>query len=300
MKILRCWNRFFFDPISPATIGLFRIVFGLVIFISLVGKFPSIDIFYGPKAIVTYESMNTFFPRQPYLFFRWLPLEEPWLTIYLSALLLATASLIVGFQTRLSSILVFLGLMSLSNRNFFVDNAGDDLMRINAFFLLFTEAGAAYSLDRYFRRRKGLEGKNLKPVAPWGQRLLQLQLAYLYFETATLKLSGPSWVDGTALYYSLNYLELRRLDFRFLFSHLWQIKLASYGTMFIEFAAFTLIWFKKLRYPVLILALILHLGINLLMQFPIFQYVIVASLINFVFPEDIERLFASIRRKLAR
>lgn len=233
--------------------------------------------------------MSHYFPDS-WLYFRWLPSGEPWLNLYFLALLLVTASLIVGFQTRLSSILVFAGLMSLSNRNFFIDNAGDDLMRISCFFLMFSNAGAAYSVDRWRRVRSGKDGAEHTPCSPWAQRLLQLQVAYLYAETFLLKLPGEGWQNGTAIYYALHYIELRRFDLRYVFYYLWQIKLATYGTLVGEFLLWTAIWFRKTRYWVIAAGMSLHFGINLAMQFPIFQYVMIASLMIFFYPEDVERV----------
>jgi hypothetical protein len=289
----KAWDRFFFEPTSTAGIGLFRIVFGFVVFLSLLGTYPYRALFYTDSGIVSYATMSHFFPNYPIFYFRWLPAGDPALKYYFLALLFFSLTLTVGFLTRLSSILVFLGIISLSNRNFFVDNAGDDLMRINCFILMFSQAGCAYSIDRWWKGR-GQPPRELPQRSPWAQRLLQLQLAYLYLNTVFLKLPGAGWKDGTALYYALNYLELKRFHFKYLFYYLWQIKLATYGVMLAEIAMGTLVWFRKFRYPVLAVAALLHFGINLTMQFPVFQYVMIASLIPFIYPEDIERLIASL------
>jgi hypothetical protein len=297
-KLVAKWDEFFFKPTSPATIGLFRIVFGLVVFLSMLGKFPYRELFYSDRGIVSYATMTHYFPGNPWIYFRWMPDTDPGLMIYFFAMMIATVSLIFGFCTRASSILVFLGLISLNNRNLFVDNQGDDLMRINALILIFTEAGAAYSIDRWLRKRKGKEGDKLPLKSPWAQRLLQLQLAYLYFDTAYLKLPGEAWRNGTALYYALHYLEFQRFRFPFLFYYLWQIKIATWLALVIEFAAAILVWFRRFRYPVLIAAFFLHLGINLMMQFPVFQYVMMASLINFIYPYDVERIIESFKLRI--
>lgn len=50
---------------------------------------------------------------------------------------------------------------------------------------------------------------------------------------------------------------------------------------------------------VLILATVYwHLGINLVMQFPVFQYVMMSSLVTFFYPEDIEKIFDRIKSKI--
>jgi len=283
------WNNFFFKPISPSSIAIFRVVSGLVILISLIGKYPYRELFYGEKGIVSFHTLDPYFPGPPLMYFRWVPASDPWLNFYFLAIMFFVIALILGFFTRLSSILVFLGLISLNNRNFFVDNAGDHLMRINAFYLMFSQAGKAYSLDKWWKARRGKETRELIPKSPWAQRMLQLQLAYVYLDTVYLKIPGEGWQNGTALYYALNYLELKRLDFKYLFYYLWQIKLATYGVLIAETSMGTLIWFRKLRYWILAAGFLLHFGINLTMQFPVFQYVMMASLINFIYPEDMER-----------
>ncbi len=299
--VTAAWNRFFFDPISPATIGIFRIAFGLVVFTAILGVFPFRTIFYGDLAIVPPEVMNAYLPTQEFLRFRWyVPYRDPGLQIYFIILLLSSVCLTLGLFTRVASILVFFGILGLHNTNSFNTNRGDELMRINALLLIFSEAGAAYSVDRWVRRRRGIEGPELPRRSPWAQRVIQLQLAFLYINTAWLKLEGPSWRDGTALYYALNYLELQRFSFKYVFYTLWQIKLATWGTLLAEAAAGTLIWWKPLRYPVLLAAIGLHAGINLAMQFPTFQYVMIASLLTFLIPEDVERWVGRGRELLSR
>src|ERR1700683_3162298 len=139
-KIITAWKIFFFEPTSPATLGLYRIIFGFVIFLSNLGHFPSRDIFYGENGIVRYQTVNHFFPPHvpSWIFFRWLPQTEPELKYFFFALLIVNTLFILGLFSRLFTILLFLGIASLSNRNPFNENAGDLLMRSNLFLLMFT------------------------------------------------------------------------------------------------------------------------------------------------------------------
>lgn len=299
--VQKFWDDFFFKPTSPATLGIFRIAFGLVTFLSILGKFPYRNTFYSDLGVVTAATTAKYFPQgHPFLYFQWVPSGDPALMWYFIAILAAALCFTVGLFTRVATVACFLGLITLSNRNFLVDNSGDDLMRINFFFLMFTNAGAAYSVDKWMRVKRGLESAKLTPISPWVQRLLQIQLAYLYFDTWQLKLLGAGWRDGTAMYYALNYIELRRFDMKWFFYYLWQIKFMTYAVMVGEFGLAFLIWFRKFRYPLIAIGIILHEGINLTMQFPVFQYVMIASLLNFVYPEDTERWIAKARQFLSR
>ncbi|MGZ3724121.1 MAG: HTTM domain-containing protein, partial [Bdellovibrionales bacterium] len=181
---------------------------------SLIGKFPDREFLYGSNGLITPASTMSYFQGAELEFnvLHLVPTADPQLMLFFIALIGATLCLTAGLFTRLSSIVVFLGLLALGNRGFLADNAGDDLIRIFSFFLIFAPAGAAFSLDRWWRVKTGIEGKELVLRSPWAQRLLQLQFAYVYLDTVFLKAHGMAWLDGTALYYALNYVELKRFE----------------------------------------------------------------------------------------
>jgi hypothetical protein len=91
----------------------------------------------------------------------------------------ATLALLFGFRTTLSTLLVFLLYVSLHNRNLFVLQAGDDLLRLTLFWGLFLNWGAVYSLDS----KKNRSYSN-PPTASLAYLLL---IASVYFFTALLK-----------------------------------------------------------------------------------------------------------------
>jgi hypothetical protein len=283
-KIWNAWDRFFFTPTSGLTLGVFRFFYGMVVFIAVLGVYPFREIFYGAEGIVLPEVMLKHYSSHTMLLgFTFLPVREPGLNLFFLGLLFSALMLSLGFFSRVASVLVFLGLYSLHNRNFYITNAGDLLMRINALILLFADSGASFSVDRLISKKKP------RLISPWPLRLIQLQVTYLYFTTAIFKLEGASWRDGTALYYALRYLELQRFSFSWIFYYLWQIKIATWGVIVGELLMGSLVWIRKFRYPILIMAFFLHMGINLTMQFPVFQYVMMVNLIVFIYPEDLAK-----------
>ena len=69
-----------------------------------------------------------------------------------AGLLLALTALVfllftLGVRTRAMTALAWLALSSLHNRNPYVTDGGDDLVRIFLFLSMFTDLGRAYSLD---------------------------------------------------------------------------------------------------------------------------------------------------------
>src|SRR6516164_2508385 len=77
--------------------------------------------------------------------------------------------------------LVFLCLTSIQQRNLYITHGGDTFLRLAGFFLIFAPAGADFSVDRLIRIRRGKQDPGTQARSPWAQRMIQFQLALLYF-----------------------------------------------------------------------------------------------------------------------
>lgn len=108
----------------------------------------------------------------------------------------------LGLFTRLSSILMAIGYISLHHRNPLILHSGDTLMRMSAIYLAVAPSGAACSLDRLRQLWKG-GGTNIAAplISVWPQRVIQAQVAIVYLATFWWKMYGSLWRDGTASYY---------------------------------------------------------------------------------------------------
>ena len=104
------------------------------------------------------------------------------------------------------------------------------------------------------------------------------------------------WVNGTALYYTTRLEDFRRFYFAPIAENIEILKFLTWSTLFVEFSLFTLIWLKDLRYIVIALGLLLHISIDLSMNLPTFQWLMMAAFIPFIYPEDLEKLADRIRR----
>ena len=125
-------------------------------------------------------------------------------------LTLASLCLIVGQDTRVAAVVVFVGVLSLERRNPFVFNAGDGLIRVIAFYLMFAPSGESLSLDRWRHARKTFW--EFPARAPWALRLMQVQLSILYLASVWAKLAGETWNDGTAVSYAVRLEDLQRFE----------------------------------------------------------------------------------------
>ena len=289
-RLIRSWDRFLFKPVSPVPIAAYRVLLGTLVLANALLLLPELDALFGERGVLPMADALRY-TRTPRLnVLAWLPNERVWLYAFFGTFVVAAACLTVGLLTRLSALLVFVGLASLHHRNMVILNSADTVMRLGVFCQIFSAAGRALSVDRWLRVRRGVEPPGPPaPAAPWAQRLIQIQLAVAYLATVRWKLSGFTWVDGTAVYYATRLTEFERFPVPFLFDHIRGIQLATWGTLLVEFALATLVWFRDLRYPVLVAGLLLHLGLEYSMNIPLFQWVMVAGYVLFVDPHDVQR-----------
>ncbi len=111
--------------------------------------------------------------------------------------------LIVGYRTRLFTFLSWIFLISLQNRNPFIQQSGDDLLRLILLWALFMPWGNFYSWDS---KKTTSSVKNYFSLASLGYLLL---IVSVYIFSAIQKTS-PEWrTEGTALYYTLSLDQLK-------------------------------------------------------------------------------------------
>lgn len=285
------WNRFFFAPESPLPIAVFRIVYGALVAITLLLLSPDWLNWYGTHAWVSPATMHRLEPGTRINLFALLPQSDAWICAFLILVLAAAICLSAGFLTRLSSVIVFLGLASIDQRNLYILHGGDTFLRLAGFFLMFAPAGAALSVDRWLRMRRGKPDTALIPIRPWAQRMIQFELSLLYFAAFWWKAQGTPWVQGTALGYVYHLDELRRFPVPDFFMNPTMISLETWGTLALEFSLGVLIWFKDIRYYLLAVATVFHLAIELTLNIPMFEWDVLAGYLLFIDAADMERVW---------
>jgi hypothetical protein len=297
-SLVGAWNKFFFEPQSPVPIALFRILYGVFVVATLLLQRPDWLAWYGTHAWVTLPTMHQVEPGTRINLFALFPVSDAWAEAVFWIALLSAALLTAGFFTRLSNVIVFLCLTSMDQRNLFVTHGGDTFLRVTGFFLIFAPAGAAMSLDRLLRVRRGVEDTNvILPRPPWAQRMIQLELSILYLAAFFSKAQGVLWVNGTALYFVYHLDELRRFPVPpFLLSPV-MLKLATWAALTLELCLGTLIWIVEFRYYVMALGLLLHLSLEYSLNIPMFQWDVMSAYVLFVDPADLARAWKFVRER---
>jgi uncharacterized membrane protein YphA (DoxX/SURF4 family) len=284
------WDHFFYNKTDASALCLFRILFGFCLFLNGISLIEDFDAWYGigDNSLVPLRDSFSFYNDFRINIFKWLSPTETSAWFVLITYTLTSLAIMAGFQTRVNSLICFILLISLQNRNYAILNSGDTLMRCMLFLLIFAPTNVKYSVDAYFREKDGRPFETNIPFVTI--RLMQLQFSLVYLCTTLFKLKGYDWVDGTAVYYTSRLENFQRFVLPIVFDYPALIKFGTWSALFIEFAMGTLVWVKEFRVWVLIAGIILHLAIELTMSIGFFEWVMIAGYTLFLEPDEFKRL----------
>jgi hypothetical protein len=177
-------------------LALMRICIATVILLDLSVRISDLEAFYSNTGVVPLPMLfehgwNDYFLSIHTISGLWQVQFVLFMAAYFFAIML-----FIGYRTRLFTCLSWFMLLSLHNRNSFILQGGDDLLRMVMFWCMFIPWGAKYSCDALLSETR-FEHKTIFTVATVAYLL---QLCYIYTGSALLK--GPEWdTHYTAMYY---------------------------------------------------------------------------------------------------
>jgi len=308
-------NEYWFGFGSATTLGIFRILASTVIFFNLILISFDFGTWFSEQGFVplrTNDQANgildtafTFFGHNftlPFVFPRLNLLANVTDTrvtlIFYIITAIAAFLTIFGLWTRLSSIVMAVGFVSLQHRNILILHGGDTVLRLCALYIAIAPSGAACSLDRIIGLWRGTIEKGRAMVSLWPQRLVQFNVALIYFTTWWLKMDGDHWRGGTATYYVLRLNEFHRFWVPAFMKAPGLSHLFTYMTVATELAMGTFVFYKPARKWVLLAAIGMHLSIEYSMNIPMFAFSIIAMYITFYEGTEIDAWAIRVGAKL--
>jgi hypothetical protein len=280
------WNRFWFQPADPATLGLIRIATGaMLVYTHLVWSLALVE-FFGPKGwlaprAVALVQQNTY----AWSYFWWFQSPLSLWTLHVAALVVFVL-FTVGLLTRVTSILALLATLSYVGR---VPGALFGLDQINILlttYLAVGPSGSAFSVDRWLAARRA--GGSLSVATSWtanlASRLIQVHMCIIYFFAGTAKLTGAAWWDGTAMWMALGNMEYQSTDMTWLADWPSLINVMTHVTVFWELTYWALVWPRLSRPIVLLLAIPLHMGIAICLGMTTFGLIMLVGNMAFISP----------------
>ena len=286
------WNRFWFAPADPATLGLIRILAGSMLFYTHLIWSLDLKAFFGPRGWLSPAAMGQLPGRiGAWSYFDWIHSPAGLWAAHLAALAVFLL-LTVGLFSRVMAALAFLITVSYANRVAPMALFGlDDINALLAMYLMVGPCGAAYSLDR-LRRGAGQGGAPVRPStsANLAIRLIQVHMCIVYFFSATGKLMGGSWWGGQAVWLSIGNLEYQSLDLTWLADHPLVINALTHLTVLWELSYAVLVWPRLTRPLVIAMAVCVHLGIAVALGMPTFGLVMLIGNAAFLSPALVRKL----------
>ena len=314
--LARGWNEFFHQPCDARVCAAIRIVYASLVLIHLAVLYPDLDLWFTADGVLPLELSRE--AASPYSWTLLALPEGPFWGISLRLpdtsaavrgafwiAVLHAAALLVGLLPRLNALLLFVWIVSFQVRNSVIHDGEDGLMRLLGFFMIWLPSGRCWSVNALIRRCWGRANVGCVATlhssceAPgWGLRLLQIQMAAMFFSSGLIKLSGDAWLGGTALYY------VSRLDDHFgrfpvpgwLFDTPWLVALMTWTVLAAELTIPVLIWFRETRLACLVALLLFHLANEWTMNLFLFHWLMLCGWMSFVTPDD----FRWVRRRFTR
>lgn len=272
-KFSDLWLQVWFQNKNTIPLDVVRMCVGFLLLFNY-GMFATADILtlYGPSGIFSLDvvpEMNEATSFSLFVLF-----DHDWQILTFHYIFVALCfCLFVGWRTNWVKWLVLIGHLSYFNRNVYVYYGVDVVLVALLFLLCIAPIGKALSLDRIrqvknHKRQYGLDSHPPLPTSQIGfacQRLMQLQMAVIFFSAGIEKLFGQSWWSGVAPWIALNNNEVAFFPMGFLADHFWIVNLMAFGTLFIEISYAFLIWGFKTRPYWLVAAFFIHFAIAVMM-----------------------------------
>jgi len=297
----RDWNTFWYTPADPTLLGVIRLLTGLMLLYTHAVWGLALDDFFGPSSWLSRSLVRTMEADQyAYSFWFWVPAKGMWPAYAVSMVILALFT--IGLWTRVTGALALFVAISYANR---VPAALFGLDQINIMLTLYLTigpSGQTLSVDRWLAVRK--LGPLASPPRPsaganLAQRLIQVHMCVIYFFAGISKLQGPSWWSGQAMWLAFANLEYQSLDMTWMAWHPWLVNFMTHVSILWEVSFCFLIWRPRWRLPMLMGAVLLHVGIGACLAMWTFGLIMLVGCSAFLPNEAVRGLVAYLAARRA-
>jgi len=282
------------SSVDPRALAVFRIGLGALLIIDLLRRSRSLSAFYTDYGVLPRRAL---FADYSEVYSLHALSGEPWAIASLFAVAVVVAlALVVGYRTRLATVVSWLLLLSLQARNPMVLNAGDALLAMLLFWGTFLPLGARWSVDAIGRSdaEDGDEGgPTLDPGSPSSDRRgaavatvaslgVLLQMLVMYVTNGVHKLEGDLWMGGEAVAYVMRADHFTYLLGDHITAFPGLLRAATYVWVVLLFASPLLVLLTGFpRAAVASLFIGTHLGMAVTMRIDLFPVIAVVGFVPF-------------------
>ncbi len=256
--------------IDLRSLAVFRLSLGAVLLWELLDRMRGLDEHYTGEGLVPGPVLESL-AAHPVYSAHLLNDTQAFQALLFAIALVAAAMLLIGWRTKVATVLSFVLLLSLHSRNPLLLHHGDSLIRFLLLWGMFLPLGARASVDAWRRSAPPIAS----PVLSVGSAALLLQGFFVYLIATISKLQYDAWWDGRALYAVANKASYARPLGEYLTEFPGVLEFFTHATLFVEGAIPLLLfspWRRDLcRVLAVLLGIGLHLGIFLVVDVGTFQ-----------------------------
>lgn len=284
------WNKLFLEERPSISLSLFRIVMAVTVGSYVIPTFCPLEDTYLSTALKTYNL--SFFPVW---FVEWVQLSPDWL-VYMMVFAFCAAwfLFLIGLFSQISCILVLLGCYYFYALNdFAVGTLTWDILLVTLFLMCVTGYHGDYFSVDALRRGKPEAYQRRRPF--FIQRLLQIEIAFIYFFTGLHKITGEgNWITGNPIHYLMNLppegVTKTFLIKDFMAAHPALCYWAGILIIVIELLMPFLLFNRRTRVSGIYLGIVFHITLILTLDVPaIFFFLFPGMLFLFINPEHVLR-----------
>ena len=299
--LIGAWDSFWFTPRSPHTLGVIRIVTGLMMLYSHLVVASHLFAFVGDNAWINNQTIASihggdYTPADAARSYLW-HLSNP-LLLWLHHLftIAVTACFAIGLLTRITAPLAWFLQLMLVHRMTGTLFGLDQVTTMLAMYLMLSPCGSVFSVDKLLRRTflsDGTDNKRLAWLFPSdapsvsaniATRLIQLHLCIVYLFGGLWKARGTSWWDGTAIWFAISNAQYQSIDITWLGRFPRIFSALAHITVFWEIFYCALVWPKLTRPIALALAVAVHGGIAMFLGMITFGTIMIVANMAFLAP----------------
>ena len=301
------WDRFWFTPRLPHTMGILRLCTGVMLLYSHLVLASDLLSFLGPDAWISNQTSMQLHDgafgysdwARSYL---WLIDAPAVLWAHHIVTMVITAMFAIGLLTRFTAPLALFFQWMLLHRLTGALFGLDQIVTYSTMYLAIAPSGATFSIDSWIRRKLDCGDKEYSRFVCWlfpdqlprvstntATRLFQIHLCVIYLFGGLSKSRGTDWWDGNAMWYSFSNLEYQSIDMTWMSAYPLVMAAITHLTLFWETFYCALIWPKYTRPFVLATAVMIHGGIALFMGMITFGVMMIVANMVFVEPTWIAR-----------
>jgi len=284
-SFVRAWNRFWFREVDGRPLAAVRIgtaVAGLFVWIETAPLLSTYYVETGEFPLEGARSWSTEWVSR-FAMPEFLGSLEAVVTLF-AILLGFLVALLVGVGTRVAAWGAWALVVWFQYRNPTFLNGGDEILRLTLFYLalgytVVRPGERVWTLDRRWAPggREGGRKSGRERVPVWTLRLIQIQVALVYFVSGFWKVLGQGWWNGEAVYYALGNESFTRFGLPEWSGLQPLFVVVGLAVAWWEVLFPLLVGWSRSRIPALLFGVALHTGIFLAMNIGVFAFIMLAT-----------------------